>query len=604
MVVKEELLEKFQITGCDNLSDEILEKCIELCHWYNIDEEELVNMWVAFGVGHLDGNLEPTVRALDEMKHVTPRNINRNPDTSNRTQPEQRDRYSIPSTSNAPMDVDESEIVGMYATPDQLAVLAPGPRSPDLEDSGPSGCKEEEARSPQTGECTLPPLEPNNTTTATQLTSTQSGKILSTFGTKISTWVNNKKMRYLIRRAGPHVPKDARYMFELLKSTSDIRTRACRSIGQRINAVWAEQKKDDMLVTWNVRTKQQKSYRTWGRVCFDSENKQSNPTAMLEGCRKPPKSNNVDAKLWPLVELDVSDLRECCLFPGQIVAVEGLNLTESLMKVHDIFTSGFIPAANPPSLVDELKIIVAAGPFTHSNDLDYRPLWELMDKVAEDEPHLLVLIGPFLDYNHPNFQDDELVVPYQEYFDRLISRVKSYLAGKCTQVVLVASNRDAHHHPVYPTPEYSLHKSVQSPDIHVLPDPCTLDINGLRLGITSIDCLMHLARSEVALTQSSPDKLTRLGNYILNQACYYPLYPPAKEINVDSELWEKYAFLNEKPHVLFLPSDMRHFCKSINDSVILNPERLSKRTYARMHIEPPMGNGWSKDNITCEIIKM
>lgn len=129
------------------------------------------------------------------------------------------------------------------------------------------------------------------------------------------------------------------------------------------------------------------------------------------------------------VELDVSDLRECCLFPGQIVAVEGLNLTESMIKVHDIFNSGFVPAANPPCLVDELKIVVAAGPFTYSNDLDYRPLWELMNKVVEDEPHLLILIGPFLDYTHPHFQDDELVVSYQEYFNRLISKIKNHLTG-------------------------------------------------------------------------------------------------------------------------------------------------------------------------------
>lgn len=128
-----------------------------------------------------------------------------------------------------------------------------------------------------------------------------SSKILLSFGRNLTTWVNDKKLRFLIRRAGPHVPNDARYMFELLKSTSDIRTRACRTIGHRINALWADQKKDDLLVTWNVRTKQQKPYRTWGRVCFDSESKQSNSTAMLEGCRKPPKSNNVDSKLWPLV---------------------------------------------------------------------------------------------------------------------------------------------------------------------------------------------------------------------------------------------------------------------------------------------------------------
>ena len=100
------------------------------------------------------------------------------------------------------------------------------------------------------------------------------------------------------------------------------------------------------------------------------------------------------------------------------------------------------------------------------------------------------------------------------------------------------------------------------------------------------------------------DKLSRLSNYILNQACFYPLYPPAKEVNLDSELWEKYAFIKEKPHVLLLPSDMRYFCKNINESVIINPERLSKRIFAKMSFKPCVEGSWSQDNFSCEIIKM
>jgi DNA polymerase alpha subunit B len=103
---------------------------------------------------------------------------------------------------------------------------------------------------------------------------------------------------------------------------------------------------------------------------------------------------------------------------------------------------------------------------------------------------------------------------------------------------------------------------------------------------------------------SGTDKFSRLGNYILNQACYYPLYPPAKEVNIDSELWEKYAFLKEKPHVLFLPSDMRYFCKHVNESIIVNPERLSKRTFARIYLKPSNEGFWTQDSITCEVIKM
>jgi DNA polymerase alpha subunit B len=129
------------------------------------------------------------------------------------------------------------------------------------------------------------------------------------------------------------------------------------------------------------------------------------------------------------VELDLSELRECCLFPGQLVAVEGLNLTEDLLKVHDIFSGSFVPTAKPPHLSDDLSIVIAAGPFTLSNDLNYQPLWELMSQIAEEEPHVLILIGPFLDHAHPLVQNDELTCTFQEFFNRIVAKIKNYVTG-------------------------------------------------------------------------------------------------------------------------------------------------------------------------------
>lgn len=127
------------------------------------------------------------------------------------------------------------------------------------------------------------------------------GRVLATFGQKVNSWTNNHVQKYTIERAGPHVPSDARYMFELLKSTSNVHTRVCRLIGLRINNLWSSKSKDDKIITWNVRMRHQEKYRTWGRVCFESEIKQTNPTVFLEGCRKPPKSNSSEAKNWPQV---------------------------------------------------------------------------------------------------------------------------------------------------------------------------------------------------------------------------------------------------------------------------------------------------------------
>lgn len=70
---------------------------------------------------------------------------------------------------------------------------------------------------------------------------------------------------------------------------------------------------------------------------------------------------------------------------------------------------------------------------------------------------------------------------------------------KCTQVVMVASNMDVHHDPVYPTPEYTMTKNLaKHQNLHFMPDPCVMDVEGLVVGATSVDSIMHLTRAEIS----------------------------------------------------------------------------------------------------------
>ena len=47
---------------------------------------------------------------------------------------------------------------------------------------------------------------------------------------------------------------------------------------------------------------------------------------------------------------------------------------------------------------------------------------------------------------------------------------------------------------------------------------------------------------------------------------YYPLHPPAEDVNMDYERFEKYAFLPCNPDILILPSDLRYFAKVGNNT--------------------------------------
>lgn len=93
-------------------------------------------------------------------------------------------------------------------------------------------------------------------------------------------------------------------------------------------------------------------------------------------------------------------------------------------------------------------------------------------------------------------------------------------------------------------------------------------------------------------------------DHVLSQACFYPLYPPSSEINVDTGLWEKYAMIYQRPHILLIPSDMHHLAKWLDDCLVINPERLTKRTYVRMIVRPSFDSTWSSNHVDCEILKI
>ena len=63
-------------------------------------------------------------------------------------------------------------------------------------------------------------------------------------------------------------------------------------------------------------------------------------------------------------------------------------------------------------------------------------------------------------------------------------------------VVLIPSCRDAHHHMVYPVPPFIL--KTQYTNLTLAADPCMLDIDGIIIGATSTDILMHLGKEEVS----------------------------------------------------------------------------------------------------------
>ena len=137
---------------------------------------------------------------------------------------------------------------------------------------------------------------------------------------------------------------------------------------------------------------------------------------------------------------------------------------------------------------EALSVVVACGPFTTADNLEYEPLEELLTNVASEKPDVLILVGPFVDASHPLLQQgdatlftrgedgaplygEEHSASYEMVFIEKVIRdgLKSYFnsaddfgGSLPTQVILVPSLLDAHHECVYPQPPFGDRDQLQT----------------------------------------------------------------------------------------------------------------------------------------------
>ena len=106
---------------------------------------------------------------------------------------------------------------------------------------------------------------------------------------------------------------------------------------------------------------------------------------------------------------------------------------------------------------------------------------------------------------------------------QVIERVDSFLdgAGAHTQVVLVPSIRDVHHHAVFPQPPLPLDsmRSRHPQAFTCLPNPAIFSCNEVTVGVVTSDVVKHLSGQEV---QRGPpgDRLPNLAGHLLGQQRY------------------------------------------------------------------------------------
>lgn len=328
-----------------------------------------------------------------------------------------------------------------------------------------------------------------------------------------------------------------------------------------------------------------------GRIASDSlEGKLNTASLVLETSRRTGAGRRVPLK--------VDSLPAANFFPGQIVALRGINASGNYFTVNEVLPIPTLPPAVSPGATLEsinervgenpLNVLLASGPYTADDNLDFEPLHEICQKAADSYADSVILLGPFLDIEHPLIASGDFDLPATNGYDpdtATLATVFRHGITSCIQklaaavpnitIVMVPSVRDALSKHVSWPQEQMARKELGLPkQVRMVSNPVTLSFNETVIGLCSHDVLYELRREEVLHGRPKEGNLlTRLSKYLIEQRHFYPVFPPTARDNLPRSggmatgamLDVSYSKLGEwwnvRPDILIVPSGLPPFVR-------------------------------------------
>jgi len=296
------------------------------------------------------------------------------------------------------------------------------------------------------------------------------------------------------------------------------------------------------------------------------------------------------------VKVLLNEINQYSLFPGQIIGSHGFNPTGKLFIAKKFYELAPLPFYQPIKAPKfrPFNVLVASGPWTSSDNLEFSFMQTLLQEVQSDEPNLLILIGPFIDEKHPQLQPELQTKTYQEVFmEKVYKKLRNL--EKSTKTILVPSLRDlTHNYYVYPQPPFHSSLISKLDGIESVSNPCTMLVNGVSIGVTSHDIIKQLAAEEISRsTEANTDRIGRLCGHIVTQRSFHPMFPPAQGVPLDTTNLHNLE-LQYTPDIMIVPSDLACFVKNVHGCLFVNPGRVGKGkssgTFARFTVHMPDSN--------------
>ncbi|KAL6583125.1 hypothetical protein OROMI_005203 [Orobanche minor] len=585
--------------------EEILPKCLTFCIQYKLSASDLVSSWEVYS---LNWNLDLTVRSshmgafLEQLQREQMGKV-REKDPGLHFYSNDMAIYDTNAISNRILDGNYEDKEGIHDTPPDKRTLAHEKTS--ASSRKPNGSK-------FTSEKSLESVTPFGSRKNKFVVQAMLNQQTNMQGIKVQE-VNENSEDGIIRRFKPsqkcslrinrsQPEPGCRFMydriedkFNFLENCINKRAIAYVSSGQY------EEPVDPSVAS-------QKSIFAVGMICCEEEGRLKEKPILLQ--------SSFEHSGGQRVRLDLQKLSQFSIFPGQVVGISGHNPSGHCLIASQIID--YVPFAVTPDQrpskrpasdhnhqftipskdMRELSLIVAAGPFTTSDNLLFEPLTELLAYARRKQPQLLILLGPFIDSDHPELRKGTVNQTFDEMFSlEILGKLQDYVEymGSAAHVILMPSVRDANHDFVFPQPPFEINPTDFSHQIYSISNPGMFSANEVNVACCTVDILKHLSAEEIFRNPPGGPKqrLTNLARHILNQhrsilMSFYPLYPPAEDVPLDFSLANKALHFSSIPDILILPSDLAHFVKIISlgeegkdgeqqlKCICVNPGRLTR----------------------------
>jgi len=206
---------------------------------------------------------------------------------------------------------------------------------------------------------------------------------------------------------------------------------------------------------------------------------------------------------------------------------------------------------------NSFNMVVACGPYTPTDSLMYEPLKAILEYCEEEKPDILLLLGPFVDQDHPSISKGTVDVSFEDIFEIKVME-ELHALEEHTKVVIMPSVRDVHHDVAFPQQPLDISEDSK---VDSLPNPATIRYAGTVLSCSSIDWLMSSTKEEISKAGSSVDRMPNLAAHIVQQKNFYPMYPPSSNVALDVSNPDALDLISV-PEILITPSDLAPFAKS------------------------------------------